>query len=129
MGLNLSLLAAKAGPRPEPDILGQARLNKPGGPELPGIRNARMRDPVKGLEQMLKENHRTGRSRGYIAVDGGVEKSDRDNGERRVGDHGLNKGQADGGQARRRNQKLEVERWSSMAERLSCGGEAGMEAE
>ena len=55
VGLNLSLLAAEAEPRPEPDILGQARPNKPGVQEPPGSMNARIRDPVNGLEQILTE--------------------------------------------------------------------------
>ena len=81
-----------------------------------------MRNPLKGLEQMLTENHRnqrTGRSGGHIAEDGGVEKRNGDNGvKRRSGDHGLN-----GGTDKGEKSKPEEERLSFK------GGEAGTEEE
>ena len=72
---------------------------------------------MKRKEQLLPENlryQRTGRSRGHVAENGGLEERDGDNGEGRAGQHGLDRRtgsleRRQGGKIKTRGRELEVD--------------------
>ena len=73
MGLDLTLLTTKAGPRPEAKVLGQTRPYKLGRQKSPRSTYTRMRESVERDEQLMtkrRRNQRPQRSRGHITEDG-----------------------------------------------------------